>query len=94
MLPLVFVLAKLTQIYPEAGGLYVYSHKELNKFWGFVSGWGYFVGAIAGNAIIIHLFGKGICLLGFNKVLQLCHISPFAFDIILILFFSSTPSGP
>ena len=85
MLPLVLVLAKLARLYPHAGGLYVYAHKALNKFWAFVSGWGYFVGTIAGNAIVIHLFGKGFCSLGFDKVLQQWHISPLMFDIILIL---------
>jgi amino acid transporter len=56
ILPLVMVLARLASRFPFSGGLYIYSKRALGPLCGFVSGWGYFIGAIASNAYIIHLF--------------------------------------
>lgn len=56
LLPLVLVLARLAQEYPTAGGIYVYSKERLGDIWGFLSGWGYFIGTVAGNAAVIHAF--------------------------------------
>ena len=58
LLPLVLVLANLSRIYPLAGGLYVYSKQELGPLWGFLSGWGYFIGSAAGNAVVIHALSE------------------------------------
>ncbi|MCK4650868.1 APC family permease [Candidatus Babeliales bacterium] len=88
LLPIVLVLAQLSNIYPRAGGLYIYCKEALGNFWGIISGWGYFIGCIAGNAIIIHFFGLGIRRLGFEPVLKTLYLSNLQFDIILILFFS------
>lgn len=52
--PLVYMLARLSTVYPLAGGLYVYSKELISPFAGFLSGWGYFVGTAAGNAVILH----------------------------------------
>ena len=82
VLPIVIILAKLSQKYPHAGGFYLYSHKELGSFWGFISGWGYFIGTIAGNALLIHKFSEGIILIGGFG------ISNFHLDLILITFFT------
>ena len=82
VLPIVLILAKLSQKYPLAGGFYLYSHKSLGAFWGFISGWGYFVGTVAGNALLIHKFSEGILLLGG------LNISNFQLDLILITFFT------
>lgn len=54
--PLIAVLARLAVHYPTAGGLYTYSKESLGNFWGFLSSWGYFIGASAGNAAVIHAF--------------------------------------
>lgn len=56
LLPLVLVLARLAREYPTAGGIYVYSKERLGNIWGFLSGWGYFIGTVAGNAAVIHAF--------------------------------------
>jgi len=58
LLPLTLALANLAQKYPVSGGLYVYSQKTLGSLWGFISGWGYYIGTAAGNAVIIHEFRK------------------------------------
>ena len=52
--PLVYMLARLSTTYPLAGGLYVYSKELISPFAGFLSGWGYFIGTAAGNAVILH----------------------------------------
>jgi basic amino acid/polyamine antiporter, APA family len=88
ILPIVLVFAKLSKIYPFAGGVYIYPQKELNSFWGFVSGWGYFIGSIAGNAAIIHSFGILIQQLGFQNTLQQISLVGLPLDIFFITFFT------
>lgn len=58
LFPLVLVLARLAREYPTAGGIYVYSKERLGRVWGFLSGWGYFIGTVAGNAAVIHAFSQ------------------------------------
>jgi len=88
-LPLVLVLAKLSNLYPLAGGPYVYSKKALGSFWGLVSGWGYFIGTIAGHAALIHALSGLIIDFGFEPMLHKIGLNHFALDIILILFFTA-----
>ena len=88
VLPIVLILAKFTKIYPLAGGLYIYAHKILGSFWGFVSGWGLFIGTVAGNAIIIYAFGQGISNLGFKPILTKIGLTDFSFTIFLIILFT------
>lgn len=83
LLPLVKVLASLSRLYPEAGGIYVYSKKTLGNFWGFFSGWGYFVGTAAGNAMLLHAFSALAQEMGFTLP-----ISPFMFDVLFVAIFT------
>ena len=85
LLPLVIVLARLARMYPTAGGLYIYSLKHLGSFWGFVSGWGYYVGTAAANAVVLHAFSEQLQLVGLVKALNLNSV---AFDLMLVLFFT------
>ncbi len=85
LLPLLIVLARLSRMYPTAGGLYIYSLKNLGKFWGFVSGWGYYVGTAAANAVVLHAFSEQLQNFGFIKSFN---ISSVIFDLILVLFFT------
>ena len=89
LLPLVIVLSKLTNKYPTAGGLFVYSKRNLGAFWGFVSGWGYYIGTIAGNAIIIHLFSRGIENIGLNTFLKPIGLTGLSLDIFFITLFTA-----
>jgi APA family basic amino acid/polyamine antiporter len=77
------VLGKLSSVHPVSGGLYVYSKELLSPFWGFVSGWGYFIGTAAGNALIIHAFRNLAVELGFSFGLQGLWV-----DVIFIVFFT------
>lgn len=86
LLPLVLVLSDLSKTYPRAGGLYIYSRERLGEFWGFLSGWGYFVGTLAGNAIILHAFSSLSKKMGFS-IPFLPHLSPLASLLIFDLFF-------
>ena len=83
LLPLVSVLASLSRLYPTAGGMYVYSKKNLGDFWGFISGWGYFIGTVAGNAMILHAFSSLSRNMGF-----VLPMSQIAFDITLTILFT------
>jgi amino acid transporter len=89
LLPLVIVLAKLAHTFPSAGGLYVYSLRQLGPTWGFISGWSYFIGSTAFNAIVIHAFCQDLqrtnLLATFFKT---THLTGLAFDAIVILFFA------
>jgi len=86
LLPLVMVLAKLSNTYPRAGGLYVYSKEKLGEFWGYMSGWGYFVGTLAGNAAILLAFSSLVKEMGF--VLPFTqYLSPLTSELIFNLFF-------
>ena len=90
LLPLVLVLSSLSGAFPVAGGLYVYSEKLLSPFWGFVSGWGYFIGTAAGNALIFDAFGKLATKLGFMRPLtETFGLGNFGIDLVLILIFSA-----
>ncbi|MFA5074629.1 MAG: APC family permease [Candidatus Babeliales bacterium] len=80
--PIVLVLAKLSTFYTDAGGIYIYAKRELGSFWSFLSGWGYFIGMVAGNTIIIHKFSEYICKYLFLK------INILLLDILLITFFT------
>lgn len=89
LLPLVAVFAWFAKRYPEAGGLYVYSQKSLGSFWGFLSGWGYFIGTTAGNAAVIHAFSnylQNVPLV--NQVLAPYGLLGLKFDLFLVLFFT------
>jgi amino acid transporter len=84
LLPLTLIIAKFSNIYPNAGGIFVYSDKVLGSFLGFLCGWGYFIGTAAGNAALLHAFGEQIQLFGYSVP----WLNPLALNIALILFFT------
>ncbi len=88
MLPIVLILAKFTKIYPLAGGLYVYANKVLGSFWGFISGWSFFIGTIAGNSIIIYAFAQGISKLGLKPLLAKVGLTDLSLAMLLVLVFT------
>lgn len=89
LLPLVFVLASLSKEYPYAGGMYSYTANSINRFWGFFSGWSYFIGTAAGNALVIHEFAKLISeSFGIFRFLDSYNLPHFLVDLIFIVFFA------
>lgn len=90
LLPLVLVFSKLAKIYPTEGGIYVYSRQCLGTFWGFCSGWGYFIGTVAGNAAVIHVFSKKFQAIG--SVQQFFASKGISsglwFDVVLVILFT------
>ena len=56
LFPFVYSLAKLAQLHPVSGGLYVYSKEHLNPFVGFLSGWSYFIGKTISAAFLSYSF--------------------------------------
>jgi len=91
LLPLVLVFAHLSRLYPSAGGIYVYSKKSLGEFWGFFSGWAYFIGTMAGNAMLLYAFGQLIGKLGLTLPFSSSlppHISQLLLNIFLLCFFT------
>lgn len=85
LLPLVVVFSRLSRMYPMAGGLYIYSLKHLGSFWGFVSGWGYYIGTAAANAVVLHGFSEQLQMFGF---IQQLGINSIVWDLILVVLFT------
>ncbi len=89
LVPLIAALSYFARSYPEAGGLYWYSQKTLGSFWGFVSGWGYFIGTTAGNAAVLKAFSSYLCtvpsMIPFVQILQGYGIN---IDVICVLIFA------
>lgn len=73
ILPLVYAFASLAERYPTAGGIYIFSREELGPLWGIISGWGYYLGVAAANAVVMHAFTV--------TVLELPWITPWVADI-------------
>jgi basic amino acid/polyamine antiporter, APA family len=88
LLPLVKVLSDLSERYPSAGGLYIYSQETFGDFWGFVSGWSYFVGTIAGNAMILYAFADLLTeIFPGLKVVSMIYL-----NLLLVVLFSVSAS--
>ena len=89
LLPLVLVLARLAREYPTAGGIYVYSKERLGDIWGFLSGWGYFIGTVAGNAAVIHAFSHQLHQsANISKWLVAWNVSDAWVDALLVVLFT------
>ena len=88
LLPLVIVFAKLAHTFPSAGGIYVYSLKQLGPLWGFISGWGYYIGCAAINATVIHAFCQEIQKFPIlSSFFQTTHLYGLGLDFVVVLFF-------
>ncbi len=82
LFPLVFSLAKLGQLYPTSGGLYVYSKNHLGKFFGFISGWSYFVGKTVSAAFLVYAFSNF-----FHQRLYFLRSVPIIFICSIVILF-------
>lgn len=58
--PLVFCAGILGRKLPVSGGMYVYSKTFISKNFGFLSGWGYFVGKTVSSSLLAHLLAAYI----------------------------------
>ncbi len=89
LIPLVVAFASLSRLYPTAGGMYVYSTQLLGKMWGFLSGWGYYIGTAVGNAIVIHAIGTMLHTVpATSEALTAWGLHPVVIDMIGITIFS------
>jgi amino acid transporter len=92
LMPLVFVLNKLSSKYPQAGGLYVYAQKTIGKFAGFMSGWGYFIGTLIGNVLVLQAFTLGLYNMGLIPTILTNHDSNIMFFNLIILVIQTVVS--
>lgn len=58
LLPVVLSFASLAETNPVSGGMYAYSNMYLGEFWGFLSGWSYFLGKSVSAALLVHTTTK------------------------------------
>jgi len=86
ILPLAMILANLAKNDPVAGGIYFYSQKHIGPTWGFISGWTYLIGCIAGNSVLIVAIKNMIFKIGPNYLQQ----NSFSnlYEILFITFFT------
>lgn len=90
LFPLIAVFAKFAKVFPEEGGIYVYSERVLGSTWGFLSCWGYFIGTAAGNAAVLHAFGLYVQKIPFlEPTLQSIGLVGLKLDLVCALFFMS-----
>ncbi len=57
MLPLVLTLAELLRLHP-GGTFYTFGSKEVSTFFGFLTGWIYFVGKLSSGSLMVHFFSS------------------------------------
>lgn len=89
LLPLVLIFSHLALRFPQAGGIYVYSKECLGSLWGFISGWGYYIGVVAANAAVLHAFSSELQKIHHvNQFLRSVHINGLFFDVGLIVLFT------
>lgn len=87
--PLVAILAQLAARYPSDGGIYVYSEKILGRFWGFLSSWGYFIGTVAGNAVVVRAFSRYVQQVGFlQPLIHATGLPEMVIDLLVVFIFA------
>lgn len=80
LLPVVLSFADLAALNPVSGGMYAYSNQYLGQFWGFLSGWSYFLGKSVSAAFLVHT-----CVKFFYAHLPLANYVPmFAADWLVL----------
>lgn len=86
LFPFVYTIAILARDNPVSGGLYVYSHRYINPFVGFISGWCYFIGKTVSAAFLCYTFTSFIqSHVGFLQPIPTLLLTCFTiFAIILI----------
>lgn len=87
--PIVYSLSKLARRYPFAGGVYVYAQRNFGHFAGVISGWGYFLGAAAANAALIHVFNEKVFAI-FDLISFSFKPNFFFLDILVSCIFAAT----
>lgn len=89
LLPLVNALAQLALKYPKAGGIYVFSSEALGGFWGLMSGWGYYIGTAAANAVVVHSFCKAVLMIApIGAFFTQYQLAPAWCDVIVVVVFT------
>lgn len=83
MLPLVLTLAELLRLHP-AGTFYTFASREVNTFFGFLTGWLYFVGKLSSSSVMVHFF----CSTVKSIIPILNSINVLVLDAIVVLFFA------
>jgi APA family basic amino acid/polyamine antiporter len=82
LLPLIISIAKLVNLYPEAG-FYGYGAQVIHPFVGFMSSWVYFTGKLASVMLMIH-----VALSLLHQMIPLLYTIPvIVLDVFVLLFF-------
>ncbi len=89
LLPFVNAIAQLSQRFPRAGGIYVFSNELLGDTWGVVSGWAYYLGTVAANACVGHALAEALMQFpGINNYVVAYNIPVLYGDIFVVGLFT------
>lgn len=85
LVPVLFGLAKATQLFPGTGGFYYYGSTGISPLAGFIGHWGYLLGYMGTMASLTTVLRNGFAT---NLGMEIFLDYPFLFNIPLILFFT------
>lgn len=89
LLPFVNAIAQLSQRFPRAGGIYVFSNELLGDMWGMVSGWAYYLGTAAANAVVGHALAEALMQFpGIDQLVAAHNIPVLWFDFLVVSLFT------
>ncbi len=89
LLPFVNAIAQLSQRFPRAGGIYVFSKELLGDMWGMVSGWAYYLGTAAANAAVGHALAEALMQFpGIDQLVARKNISVLWVDFLVVGLFT------
>jgi amino acid transporter len=89
LLPFVNAIAQLSQRFPRAGGICVFSTELLGDAWGIISGWAYYIGTSAANAYVGHALTQALMQLpGVHAFITVYGVSPLACDLFVVTLFT------
>lgn len=92
--PVFIIFARLAGRFPHAGGIYVYSREAFGALVGFITGWTYFVGNSAGNALFIDAFTEASLNIPLiSKFAQYLGLTKLGFNLSIILILILTSLG-
>lgn len=85
LFPIIWSLAKASQLFPGEGGFYNYCSKGLNPTLGFTAHWGYLLGYMGTAASLATVLKEGLAN---NAGLTFIHEYPFLFNLTLVAFYT------
>ncbi|MBU6383917.1 MAG: APC family permease [Verrucomicrobia bacterium] len=91
LFPIIWGVAKTSQLFPGEGGFYHYCSSGINPTAGFMAHWGYLIGFISAAASLASVLRGGLVQ---NMGLSFIGEHPILFNVAVVLFYSSLQLFP